>query len=306
MDVLGGEHAVIHPDIPVVANNAYLIDGTHLHPGDSFTPPPAPVDVLFLPTGAPWLKLSEAVDYLRAVGAAHRGAHPRGGAGPAGHALPDVRQARPGADHGAGARSRPRPRRCRGAPRVAAICREDHRDPARPLRLPLDPPLHAAWDPAPRRWFDATIVRVRDRRGRRRRRLRRHHGRVRRRTGTCSSAATRCAIERHVRAHRDGRLPRRPVLAARGGALGHRRHRSPACRWRRCSAASPTRCPPTPPVRRAGARASGSRTPPAGPGAGLPRREDPHRPGTALDPGVAAVAAVREAVGDRTSASWST
>jgi L-ascorbate metabolism protein UlaG (beta-lactamase superfamily) len=67
IDVLGGQHAVIHPDIPVIPNNAYLIDGTHLHPGDSFTPPPAPVDVLFLPTVAPWLKLSEAVDYLRAV-----------------------------------------------------------------------------------------------------------------------------------------------------------------------------------------------------------------------------------------------
>ncbi len=67
IDVLGGQHAVIHPDIPIIPNNAYLIDGTHLHPGDSFTPPPAPVDVLFLPTGAPWLKLSEAVDYLREV-----------------------------------------------------------------------------------------------------------------------------------------------------------------------------------------------------------------------------------------------
>jgi L-ascorbate metabolism protein UlaG (beta-lactamase superfamily) len=67
IDVLGGRHAVIHADIPVVANNAYLVDGTHLHPGDSFTPPGAPVEVLFLPTGAPWLKLSEAVDYLRAV-----------------------------------------------------------------------------------------------------------------------------------------------------------------------------------------------------------------------------------------------
>jgi L-ascorbate metabolism protein UlaG (beta-lactamase superfamily) len=51
----------------VVPNNAYLVDGTHLHPGDSYTPSPAPVDVLFLPTGAPWLKVSEAVDYLRAV-----------------------------------------------------------------------------------------------------------------------------------------------------------------------------------------------------------------------------------------------
>jgi L-ascorbate metabolism protein UlaG (beta-lactamase superfamily) len=67
VEVLGGDHAVIHPDIPVIANNAYLIDGTHLHPGDAFTPPSAPVDVLFLPTGAPWLKVSEAVDYLRAV-----------------------------------------------------------------------------------------------------------------------------------------------------------------------------------------------------------------------------------------------
>jgi len=28
VEVLGGEHAVIHPDIPIVANNAYLIDGT--------------------------------------------------------------------------------------------------------------------------------------------------------------------------------------------------------------------------------------------------------------------------------------
>jgi L-ascorbate metabolism protein UlaG (beta-lactamase superfamily) len=67
VEVLGGRHAEIHPDIPVIPNNAYLVDGTHLHPGDSYTPPPEPVDVLFLPTGAPWLKVSEAVDYLRAV-----------------------------------------------------------------------------------------------------------------------------------------------------------------------------------------------------------------------------------------------
>ncbi|MDN5747671.1 MAG: MBL fold metallo-hydrolase [Pseudonocardia sp.] len=67
VDVLGGQHAVIHPDIPVIPNNAYLVDGTHLHPGDAFPTPPAPVDVLFLPTAAPWLKASEAVDYLRTV-----------------------------------------------------------------------------------------------------------------------------------------------------------------------------------------------------------------------------------------------
>jgi L-alanine-DL-glutamate epimerase-like enolase superfamily enzyme len=28
------------------------------------------------------------------------------------------------------------------------------------MRLPLDPPFYAAWDPVPRRHFDATLVRV--------------------------------------------------------------------------------------------------------------------------------------------------
>jgi L-ascorbate metabolism protein UlaG (beta-lactamase superfamily) len=68
VEVLGGQHAVIHPDIPVIPNNAYLVDGTHLHPGDSIdTLPPAPVDVLFLPAAAPWSKISETIEYLRAV-----------------------------------------------------------------------------------------------------------------------------------------------------------------------------------------------------------------------------------------------
>jgi len=69
VDVLGGRHAVIHPDVPVIPNVAYLVDdGAFLHPGDSFhVPDGGSVDVLGLPTGAPWLKASEAVEYLRAV-----------------------------------------------------------------------------------------------------------------------------------------------------------------------------------------------------------------------------------------------
>lgn len=66
--VRGGEHAVIHPDIPVIDNVAYLLnDGALLHPGGSLYVPEEPVDVLALPAGAPWLKISEAIDYLRAV-----------------------------------------------------------------------------------------------------------------------------------------------------------------------------------------------------------------------------------------------
>lgn len=68
VDVVGGEHAVIHPDIPRVTNTGYVVDhGAFYHPGDAFHIPEQRIDVLGLPTAAPWLKLSEAVDFLRAV-----------------------------------------------------------------------------------------------------------------------------------------------------------------------------------------------------------------------------------------------
>jgi L-ascorbate metabolism protein UlaG (beta-lactamase superfamily) len=67
----GGEHALIHPDIPRVANLGYLIsDGADsiYHPGDSFTVPAgAVVDTLFVPLNAPWSKLAESIDFVREV-----------------------------------------------------------------------------------------------------------------------------------------------------------------------------------------------------------------------------------------------
>lgn len=67
----GGSHAVIHADIPRIANVGYLIEDTVYHPGDSVDPADVPagaqVETLLLPVNAPWLKLSESVDYARAV-----------------------------------------------------------------------------------------------------------------------------------------------------------------------------------------------------------------------------------------------
>lgn len=62
-------HALIHPDVPRPENVAYLVDGAALHPGDSFAPPPAgvTVDLLLVPVAGPWMKVAEAVDYVRAV-----------------------------------------------------------------------------------------------------------------------------------------------------------------------------------------------------------------------------------------------
>jgi L-ascorbate metabolism protein UlaG (beta-lactamase superfamily) len=73
---VGGRHAVIHPEIPVIDNISYLVgDGSHparlMHPGDALYAPGEPVDVLAAPAAAPWMKISEAVDYLRAVAPTH-------------------------------------------------------------------------------------------------------------------------------------------------------------------------------------------------------------------------------------------
>ncbi|MBD4582882.1 MBL fold metallo-hydrolase, partial [Xanthomonas citri pv. citri] len=52
VEVLGGEHAMIHAEVPRPVNVSYLVDGAVLHPGDSFTVPDADVEVLLLPIAA--------------------------------------------------------------------------------------------------------------------------------------------------------------------------------------------------------------------------------------------------------------
>ncbi|HWG93216.1 MAG TPA: MBL fold metallo-hydrolase [Mycobacteriales bacterium] len=65
--VAGSQHAVIHPELPRVPNVGYLVADRFFTPGDALTVPDADVEVLGLPTAAPWLKLTEAVQLLRDV-----------------------------------------------------------------------------------------------------------------------------------------------------------------------------------------------------------------------------------------------
>ena len=67
VETYGGQHALIHSSIPVVANIAYLVGNSVYHPGDSFTVPPVEVQTLLLPLHAPWSKVSEVIDFLIAV-----------------------------------------------------------------------------------------------------------------------------------------------------------------------------------------------------------------------------------------------
>jgi L-ascorbate metabolism protein UlaG (beta-lactamase superfamily) len=73
VEVVGGEHAVIHPDIPRIANVGLLVssaaDPTLFHPGDSYGTVPDDVDILALPLSAPWTSIRETVAFARAVGA---------------------------------------------------------------------------------------------------------------------------------------------------------------------------------------------------------------------------------------------
>lgn len=64
----GGNHAIIHPTLPVVENVGVLIDERLYYPGDSFfIPLGVDVDILAAPAGAPWLKVSEAMDFITLV-----------------------------------------------------------------------------------------------------------------------------------------------------------------------------------------------------------------------------------------------
>ncbi|MDQ0735461.1 MBL fold metallo-hydrolase [Arthrobacter agilis] len=64
----GGQHALIHPLIPLVANVGFLVGGTVYHPGDSFiVPEGVEVRTLLVPVHAPWSKLAEVVDFVTSV-----------------------------------------------------------------------------------------------------------------------------------------------------------------------------------------------------------------------------------------------
>ncbi|AZI59060.1 MBL fold metallo-hydrolase [Nakamurella antarctica] len=67
VEVFGDIHAVIHHDLPNVENRGYLIAGRLYLPGDSLSVPANPVEILALPTMAPWMAVKESIEFLRTV-----------------------------------------------------------------------------------------------------------------------------------------------------------------------------------------------------------------------------------------------
>ena len=67
LEFFGALHAQIHRSIPLIQNTGVLINGRVYYPGDSFTRPDRPVEVLACPSSAPWLKISEVMDFVDEV-----------------------------------------------------------------------------------------------------------------------------------------------------------------------------------------------------------------------------------------------
>lgn len=67
LEFFGDMHAEIHRSIPLIQNCGVLVNGTLYYPGDSFTQPDQHVEILACPTSAPWLKISDVMDFVAAV-----------------------------------------------------------------------------------------------------------------------------------------------------------------------------------------------------------------------------------------------
>jgi L-ascorbate metabolism protein UlaG (beta-lactamase superfamily) len=70
---VGGQHAIIHRDIPRIGNVGYVLQSegqpTLFHPGDALDTVPDGIDILAVPAYGPWAAMKETIDFVRAVGA---------------------------------------------------------------------------------------------------------------------------------------------------------------------------------------------------------------------------------------------
>jgi L-ascorbate metabolism protein UlaG (beta-lactamase superfamily) len=70
---VGGQHAVIHRDLPRIGNVGYVLKSegqpTLFHPGDALDTVPNGIDILAVPAYGPWAAMKETIDFVRAVGA---------------------------------------------------------------------------------------------------------------------------------------------------------------------------------------------------------------------------------------------
>ncbi len=63
----GEKHAVIYREFGLVQNTGYFFQSRFFYPGDAFYDPKKPVEILALPVCGPWMRISDAIDYAKAL-----------------------------------------------------------------------------------------------------------------------------------------------------------------------------------------------------------------------------------------------
>jgi len=63
----GDLHALVHQSIPRIHNIAVSVNDVFFYPGDSYTIPAATPTILAVPLDAPWMRISESMDYVTRV-----------------------------------------------------------------------------------------------------------------------------------------------------------------------------------------------------------------------------------------------
>lgn len=64
---VGGRHAFIYGGQPDCANLGYIVDEIIYHPGDSLHVPEQPIETLLVPAQGSWMKMAEAIDFVKAI-----------------------------------------------------------------------------------------------------------------------------------------------------------------------------------------------------------------------------------------------
>jgi hypothetical protein len=71
LEAVGGQHAVIHRDIPRIGNIGLVVAAPgqprFFHPGDALEAVPPGIDIVAVPAHAPWCAMKETIDFTRAL-----------------------------------------------------------------------------------------------------------------------------------------------------------------------------------------------------------------------------------------------
>ncbi|MBP9738509.1 MBL fold metallo-hydrolase [Candidatus Saccharibacteria bacterium] len=67
LEFVGGVHEEVRPELTRCENTGVIVDGEFYHPGDAHFVPEKPVKWIGIPLNAPWSKVSETNEFVKAV-----------------------------------------------------------------------------------------------------------------------------------------------------------------------------------------------------------------------------------------------